>query len=435
MKKSTIAILGRPNVGKSTLFNRIVGKTHSIVSPIEGVTRDRISDSFNWRGEDYNIIDTGGFIHNSKQTINKEVNLQSSLAHDTSDLILFLMDSRSDITANDRELAQKIIRSGKPYIFVLNKIDTQALESNKDKFYELGLEEPVLVSAQTGYNIGNLLDVIVSKLPGNKSSNDLYDFSIAVIGMPNVGKSSFVNRILNKKQSIVTNIAGTTRDSVDSYFRYFNKTIKLIDTAGLRKKTKIKEDIEFYSLLRTNRSIDDCDVSVVIIDAIQGFGNQDRDIVRMIIDKGKGMVLVVNKWDLIEKDSRTMNNYLKEIIHNYPSIEHYPIIFTSVLENKRIQDVLSECLRVYDEGGKKIKTNELNNWLNKILSINPPPAVKGKHLKIKYISQVRNHPPLFTFFTNHPNLFPISYKRYLENQLRQTFGFDGVSLKISFRQK
>ncbi len=435
MKKSTIAILGRPNVGKSTLFNRIVGKTHSIVSPVEGVTRDRISDSFNWRGEDYNIIDTGGFIHNSKQTINKEVNLQSSLAHDTSDLILFLMDSRSDITANDRELAQKIIRSGKPYIFVLNKIDTQALESNKDKFYELGLEEPVLVSAQTGYNIGNLLDVIVSKLPGNKSGNDLYDFSIAVIGMPNVGKSSFVNRILNKKQSIVTNIAGTTRDSVDSYFRYFNKTIKLIDTAGLRKKTKIKEDIEFYSLLRTNRSIDDCDVSVVIIDAIQGFGNQDRDIVRMIIDKGKGMVLVVNKWDLIEKDSKTMNNYLKEIIHNYPSIEHYPIIFTSVLENKRIQDVLSECLRVYDERGRKIKTNELNNWLNKILSINPPPAVKGKHLKIKYISQVRNHPPLFTFFTNHPNLFPISYKRYLENQLRQTFGFDGVSLKISFRQK
>ena len=295
MKNSTIAVIGRPNVGKSTLFNRIVGKTHSIVSPVEGVTRDRVSDSFIWNGRQYTIIDTGGFIHNSKDIIGKEVNIQSNIAQDEADLILFLVDSRSDITANDRELSQMIIRSGKPYIFVLNKIDTKILEINKDKFYELGLDEPVLVSAQTGYNVGDLLDAICLKLPNNNTDNESFDFSIAVIGMPNVGKSSFVNKILNKKKSIVTNIAGTTRDSIDSYFKYFNNTIRLIDTAGLRKKTKIIEDIEFYSLIRTERSIDDCDISIVILDAKEGLRNQDQDIIRMVIDKGKAMIIVVNK--------------------------------------------------------------------------------------------------------------------------------------------
>ena len=435
MKKKLISIIGRPNVGKSTLFNRIIGKKKSIVSDIKGVTRDRIRGSFNWLNREYDIIDTGGFIHNSKDLINKEVNIQSDIAQNESDLILLVMDSREDVTANDRELAQIVLRLGKPYIFVLNKVDQSSKELNKNKFYELGLKEPILVSAQTGYNTGDLLDEIASLAPTSKEGQSPCDYSIAVIGMPNVGKSSFVNKILNKKLSIVTDIAGTTRDSVDSFFKYYNKTIRLIDTAGLRKKSKINEEIEFYSLIRTERSLDEADIAIVITDASLGFRKQDRDIVRMVIDQGKGMVLVVNKWDLIEKDKDSINNYINEIVFQYPSIVHYPIIFTSISENKRVQKVLEESSNVYKQRNKKIKTNQLNLWLEKILQINPPPAVKGKYLKIKYLFQIRVAPPLFIFFTNHPDLFPVQYKRYLENQLRLEFGFKGVSIKISFRAK
>ena len=435
MKKKLISIIGRPNVGKSTLFNRIIGQKKSIVSDMRGVTRDRVRGNFNWIDRDYDIIDTGGFIHNSKDLINIEVNIQSNMAQNESDLILLVMDSKEDITANDRELAQIVLRSGKPYIFVLNKIDQSNKEFNKNKFYELGLSEPMLVSAQTGYNIGDLLDKVAGLMPLSEQVEDPCDYSIAVIGMPNVGKSSFVNKILNKKLSIVTNIAGTTRDSVDSFFKYYNKTIRLIDTAGLRKKSKIHEEIEFYSLIRTERALDEADIAIVMIDASLGFRKQDRDIVRMVVDQGKGMILAVNKWDLVEKDTDSMKNYIDEIVYQYPSIIHYPIIFTSISKNTRVQKVLSESLAVYDERNKKIKTNQLNLWLDKILKTNPPPSVKGKYLKIKYISQIRVAPPLFVFFTNHPNLFPIQYKRYLENQLRSEFGFKGVSIKISFRLK
>ena len=435
MKKKLISIIGRPNVGKSTLFNRIIGKKKSIVSHIKGVTRDRVRGNFNWLNREYNIIDTGGFIHNSKNLINREVNIQSNIAQNEADLILLVMDSREDITANDRELAQIVLRLGKPYIFVLNKVDHSSKEFNKNKFYELGLAEPILVSAQTGYNTGDLLDKVADLMPTSDSEADSYDYNIAVIGMPNVGKSSFVNKILNKNLSIVTNIAGTTRDSVDSFFKYYSKTVRLIDTAGLRKKSKIKEEIEFYSLIRTERTLDEADIAIVMTDASLGFRKQDRDIVRMVIDQGKGMVLVINKWDLIEKDTDSVKNYIDQIVHQYPSIIHYPIMFTSITENKRVQNVLSEALDAYERRNKKIKTKELNVWLNKILQINPPPAVKGKYLKIKYISQIRVAPPLFVFFTNHPDLFPIQYKRYLENQLRSEFDFKGVSIKISFRAK
>ena len=435
MKNSVISIIGRPNVGKSTLFNRIVGKNHAIVSKVEGVTRDRIMQSFSWAGKKYDIIDTGGFNENSKDLMSQEINMQSSIAQEQSDLILLVMDVRKEITSNDRELSQMVIRSGKPYIFVLNKVDNNTIESEKNKFYELGLLEPILVSAQTGYNVGDLLDQIVSLIKEKTEISQNYDFSVAVIGMPNVGKSSFVNKILNRKQNIVTNIAGTTRDSIDSYLKYYSKTIRMIDTAGLRKSSKIKDEIEYYSSVRTERSIDECDIAIVMIDGNKGFDNQDRDIVRMVIDKGKGMLLIINKWDLIVKDSHTMNNYIKNLLHAYPSISHYPIIFTSIKENKRVQDVLLSCLRVYKDRIKKISTNQLNLWLNKIVNQNPPPSVKGKHLKIKFVSQIRVAPPLFVFFANHPQLFPVSYKRYLENQIRLEFDLKGVSIKISFRKK
>ena len=435
MKKKLISIIGRPNVGKSTLFNRIIGQKKSIVSDIKGVTRDRVTGSFNWLNREYSVVDTGGFIHNSKDLINREVNIQSDIAQNESDLILLIMDSRQEITSNDRELAQIVLRLGKPYIFVLNKVDQSDKEINKNKFYELGLDEPMLVSAQTGYNIGDLLDKVADMIPTTNDVAEFCDCNLAVIGMPNVGKSSFVNKILNKNLSIVSNIAGTTRDSVDSFLKYYNKTIRLVDTAGLRKRSKIKEEIEFYSLIRTERSLEEADVAIVMIDAKLGFRKQDRDIVRMVINQGKGMVLVVNKWDLVNKDTDSMKIYIDQIVHQFPSIGHYPIVFTSVTSNKRVQIVLSEAIEVYERRNYKLKTKDLNNWLDTILQINPPPAVKGKYLKIKYVSQIRSAPPLFVFFTNHPDLFPIQYKRFLENQIRSEFNLKGVSIKISFIAK
>ncbi len=435
MKRNVIAIIGRPNVVKSTLFNRIIGKSHSIVSEVEGVTRDRVKDSFIWNDFQYDIIDTGGFINNSKDLITKEVNIQSEIAKDESDLVLLMMDSRQDITSDDRELAQMILRSGKPYIFVLNKIDNKSLEHNKDKFYELGLSEPFLISAQSGHNIGDLLDEITNSLSHSTASDSEFDFSVAIIGTPNVGKSSFINKILNKKYAIVTDIAGTTRDSVDSKITYYNKIIKLIDTAGLRKRSKVLEKIEFYSTVRTERSIDECDIAIVMLDGSKDFGKQDQDIIRGVISKGKGMVLVINKWDLVDVDTNTMKEFSENVIYKYQSLQHYPIISISVKENKRVRQVLSECLKVFNERSKKIKTNELNSWLAKVVAQNPPPSVKGKNLKIKFVSQIRKNPPLFVFYTNFPNLFPIHYKRYLENQIRTEFGFKGASMKISFRAK
>ena len=436
MKRNVIAIVGRPNVGKSTLFNRIIGRSHSIVSEVEGVTRDRVKDSFEWKGVEYDIIDTGGFVNNSKDVMSRQINIQSSIAQEESDLILLVMDSRQDITSTDRELAQVVLKSNKPYLFVLNKVDTAKLESNKDKFYELGLKEPILVSAQSGSKVGDLLDGVSGiLLIENVADKQKYDFSVAIVGTPNVGKSSFINKILNKDYAIVTDIAGTTRDSVDSNIKYYNKIIRLIDTAGLRKKTKITEKIEFYSTVRTARSIDECDVAIVMLDSAKDFGKQEQDIIRNIIDKGKGMVLAINKLDLVDNKAEAMDSYVSNMIYKYRSISNYPIIFISVKENKRVRQVLSKCLEVYNEKNKKIKTNVLNNWLSKILNQNPPPSVKGKNLKIKYVSQIRQNPPLFVFHSNFPEMFPVSYKRFLENQIRSEFGFSGVSIKISFRKK
>ena len=274
------------------------------------------------------------------------------------DLILLMMDSRQEITSNDRELAHMITRLNKPYIFILNKVDNTSLEYNKDKFYELGLKEPVLVSAQSGHNVGDLLDEISNSLSNHTDNKIEPDFSVAIIGTPNVGKSSFINKILNKKHAIVSSIAGTTRDSVDSNIKYYNKSIRLIDTAGLRKKSKTLEDIEFYSTVRTERSIDECDIAIVMLDSTKEFGKQDQDIIRRIIAKGKGMVVVVNKWDLVNKKTETTNEYIDNITYKYPALSNYPIIFISVKENKRVRQVLSKCLTVSNERARKIKTND-----------------------------------------------------------------------------
>ena len=437
MQEPTITILGRPNVGKSTLFNRLVGKRHSIVSSIEGVTRDRIYSKIEWLGKYYNLIDTGGYIPKADDIIAKQVTFQAEIARNESDLIIFVVDGRDDITSTDRLLADIIKKSGKPCILVINKIDTLKNESLVINFYELGLKSIVALSAQSGRQIGLLLDEIVNILPDLEEiilPDDLINF--AIVGMPNVGKSSLMNYILDENKSIVTNIAGTTRDSVDSYIKYYKNEIRIIDTAGLRRRSKIDDSIEFYSNIRTFKVIDESDVVSVLVDISKGFDNQDKNIIRHVIDKGKGLIIIINKWDLVdEKETNTMRNLKEDIIYDYPNIKHFPIKFISIKNNFRVGEVLRNMLDVYNKRKSKISTSKLNVILESIIRYYSPPSVKGKEIKLKYITQVSTQPPLFVIFTNHPDLIPESYKRYVENKVREECDFFGVPILFSYRKK
>ena len=437
MNLPIISILGKPNVGKSTLFNRLVGKRKSIVSPIQGVTRDRIYGEFSWLTKNYSLIDTGGYVPRSTHIIDKQVNFQAEIAKENSDLILFVVDSKDDLTASDRMLAEIILKTNKPYIFIINKVDKKSQEENCYHFFELGLNEPIYLSAQEGRQVGLLLDSIDEMLSNKVVENIITDnyISLAIIGMPNVGKSSLMNKLLKEEKSIVTNIAGTTRDSVDSYIKYFNNNFRLIDTAGLRKKSKIDDALEFYSTVRTSRVIEDCNIAAILIDADKGFHAQDKNIINDVIDRGKGLIVVINKWDLITKDTDTINIYRENIIYEYPILKFFPIIFISVKHNLKVSKVLEEGLEVFVNMNKKIKTNELNNFLKKIIFDYPPPSVKGKDINIKYLTQLKSSKPLFAFFTSYPELIPESYKRYLKNKIYEKFNFKGVSIKLTFRKK
>tara|TARA_Y100001970_G_C14244661_1_gene867250 strand:- start:1861 stop:3174 length:1314 start_codon:yes stop_codon:yes gene_type:complete len=437
MGKFTIAILGRPNVGKSTLFNRLVGSRKSIVSPIEGVTRDRIYSSFEWVGHDLNLIDTGGFLPKEKDIMNRHIQEQARVAIEDADLIIFLVDGQSDITSSDRILADMVKKAQSRSILVVNKLDSLSMDNDINIFFELGLGDPIPISASHGRNIGEMLDIIIQNLPNSETQvlNDNSDINLAIVGMPNVGKSSLMNALLQEEKSIVTNIAGTTRDSIDSYIKYFGKNIRIIDTAGLRKRTKVNDDIEFYSAVRTNKVITECDIAILMVDADKGFDKQDKDIIRNIIKLGKGLMIAINKWDLIEKDSFTMDNLIKDIHYSYSATKHFPILFISVKNNLRLQNILDITLKIHDRLTSKVSTSLLNELIQKITRDTPPPAVKGKHLKIKYAAQPRHSPPIFAIFMNHPNLVPISYKRYIENSLRKELDLEGVPIKISFRKK
>ena len=436
MNKRTIVIIGKPNVGKSTLFNRLIGKAKSIVSPIEGVTRDRVYGTFEWLNKEYELIDTGGYIPKDSDDINKQVKIQAEIAAYSSSLILFLIDGKNDISTNDQILADKIKKIGKPYLLVINKMDTLNDQNDSYKYYELGLGDPVCISSSSGRQVGLLLDEI-DKIHKNTDCNNKsnYDLSLAIIGMPNVGKSSFVNKILDENKSIVSDLAGTTRDSIDSFINYFSKEIRIIDTAGLRKKTKVTDSIEFYSTIRTMRSIEDCDVAAILIDAQKGFHQQDKSIIKGVVDKGKGLIVVINKWDLIEKDTYTMKNFKDDMIYDFPILKHYPILFISIKNNLRVRKVLDSALEVFDLRKQKIKTSLLNDIFNQILINYPPPAVKGKEIKIKYITQIRTSPPLFGVFLNHPDLITKSYEKYLSNQIREKINLNGVPINLSFRKK
>ena len=436
MLEPTITILGRPNVGKSTLFNRLVGKRQSIVSPEEGVTRDRIYSKIEWLNKKYNLIDTGGYIPKSKDTISRQVTFQAEIAQNEADLILFVVDGRSDITSTDRLLAEAIIKSNKPCILVINKVDTLKNEESVYQFYELGIDNQVYISAQSGRQIGLLLDKITIMIPHSVIDDNLDNFiHFSIVGMPNVGKSSLMNYLLNENKSIVTDIAGTTRDSVDSYIKYYKKDIRMIDTAGLRKKSKVNDSIEFYSNLRTFKVIDESDVVAILIDARKGFDSQDKNIIRYVIDKGKGLTIIINKWDLIDdKQTNTMRDIADDMIYDFPSLEHYPIKFISIKNNFRVGEVLKNILEIYEKRKNKVSTSNLNSILARIVSHYSPPSSKGKDIKLKYITQVSTEPPLFAIFSNFPDLIGESYRRYVENQLRNFVDFRGVPIRISFRK-
>ena len=431
-----ITIIGKPNVGKSTLFNRIIGEKKSIVSPVEGVTRDRVYGSFDWLGKIYDIIDTGGFVLNENDIINENIKIQLDIAKEEADFIIFMVDSKDEITSNDQELAKNLRKLKSPYQLVINKVDNQKDDSDNFRFYDLGLGDPIFISAEHGRNIGDLLDSIESQFP-SLSNDEIYNnhINLSITGMPNVGKSSLVNCLINKEKSIVTDIAGTTRDAIDSYIKYFNDDFRLIDTAGIRKRSKLLDEIEYYSTVRSYRAIDESDISAVVIDISKGFNKQDQNIVSYAIDKGKGLLLVLNKWDLIEKDGYTLDNIKQDIIYTYPMLEYYPMLFISVKNNLRVRDVLKFSKQVFYERQRKIQTSDLNKFLEKIIRKYPPPSSNSKFLKIKYITQISSKPPLFALYCNFPHLFPINYKRYIENQLRESFGFIGCPLRISFRKK
>lgn len=432
-----VAIVGRPNVGKSTLFNRIAQKRKSIIHSEAGITRDRIYESVNWAGHQFVLIDTGGFILDSNDQIEKAIKAQVRIAVDQADLVLFIVDSMDSITPMDRETASLLRESGKTVLLVVNKCDNEKREQNLYGFYELGFGEPFPIAALNGRRIGDLLDHILEKLPRKAplEQEKKDQLHLAIVGMPNVGKSSIVNALLGTEKTIVTEIPGTTRDSIDSELKYYGEKITLIDTAGLRKKSNIKNNIEFYSMVRANIAINRCHVAVVVIDAVKGFARQDANIIRTVISRKKGLVVVINKWDLVEKDSNTLIEFQRDLVDNFKRLEYYPMIFISALTKQRIHKVIEAAKEVYLARKERINTNKLNIFFQSVIDKTPPPAVQGKYIKIKYVTQVKREPPVFVFFCNYPKDIKEEYQRFLENQLRAEFGFKGVPLTVLFRQK
>jgi len=435
MARPAIAIIGRPNVGKSTLFNRLVEKRKAIVDAKEGITRDRIRGTLDWENRLYDIVDTGGYIPNDVDVFNAAVREQAELAVVEADFILFLVDGKADPTASDKDLAKLVRKSGKPHMLVVNKCDTLETDERQLRFHELAIEPMVTISALNGRLTGVMLEQITAVLnPAMAKQDEESYMRLAIVGMPNVGKSSLTNALLQKEQTIVTPIAGTTRDSIDTAFTWYEKTIVLVDTAGLRKRAKVSDNIEFYSNVRTHSAIENANVSLVMIDAEKGFGKQDKAIVDLVIRKGKGLVLLVNKWDLVEAETNTMAEMKKEIQWQFKGLDDYPILFISALTRRRVSNIMKIADQVHQARQQKINTKLLNEFLRETIKKMAIPAVKGRLIRIKFINQVRTAPPLIVCHTNYPKLVPVNYRRYLENQLRETFDFSGVPIKLSFRQ-
>ena len=432
-----VAIVGRPNVGKSTLFNRLTETKQAIISDEAGTTRDRQYGRCLWCGKEFSLVDTGGWVVNSDDVFEEAIREQVTLAMDEADVILFVVDVMNGLTDLDDEMASMLRRSKKPVLVVANKVDTYELQYASAEFYSLGLGDMYCISAANGSGTGDLLDVIVSKF--TKDAEEAPEENIprfAVVGRPNAGKSSIINVFLGEDRNIVTNIAGTTRDSIFTRSNLFGFDFNFVDTAGLRKKQKVNEDIEFYSVLRSVRAIENSDVCILMIDASQGLEQQDLNIYGLIQRNNKGVVIVVNKWDLVEKNTNTHREFEKMIRERIAPFNDVPIVFTSVINKQRIFKVLEITKQVYDARSRRISTSELNEALLPIVKEqNPPPAIKGKHIKIKYITQLPTAYPQFVFFCNLPQYIRDPYRRFVENRMREMWDFHGVPMKIYFREK
>tara|TARA_B100000809_G_scaffold74939_1_gene72678 strand:- start:215 stop:1531 length:1317 start_codon:yes stop_codon:yes gene_type:complete len=438
MATPLIAIVGRPNVGKSTFFNRVLSQRQAIVDAQEGITRDRIYGEMEWCAHPLQFIDTGGYIPDDFDIFNAAVRKQAQDAMGESDLVLFMVDGKQGPTSSDQALAQYVRESGKPYILAVNKCDGYKTDNLIHQFHEFGLEYPMAISALNGRQTGDLLDRILKKLDITEPSTKLDEkdnLRLAIVGMPNVGKSSLTNALLKKERTIVTPIAGTTRDSIDALIKWHGKDITLVDTAGLRKLAKIKDKIEFYSTVRTRNAIAGANVVLVLIDAEKGFGKQDKTIVDDVIQQGKGLILIVNKWDLVKKETQTMKVFEDEIRYEFKAMDSYPLLFISALTKQRIHKVLETAWEVHKRSMNLISTRKLNDVLEIIISKNPPPAEQGKIIRIKYATQVSRNPAVIALYLNYPNLIKTSYQRYLSNKLRKYFDFFGIPVTLSFRKK
>ena len=436
MSQWLVALVGRPNVGKSTLFNRIIGQRNAIVHDLPGVTRDRHYAEAEWAGKQFTLVDTGGFVPASDDIIESAVREQAQIAIEEADLILFVVDVREGLLPEDSEIARILRKASKKVVLVVNKVDSEKGEASLAEFFKLGLGDPIPASALVGRRVGDLLDVITQDIPsgpGAESSDPR--LKIAVIGKPNVGKSSFVNALLQEDRHIVTDIPGTTRDPIDAILRYHGEEILLVDTAGLKRKSKIKESVEFFSAVRTLKSIERCDVAVVLLDATQGLEHQDLRIIETALERKRALVLAVNKWDLIEKDDQTARSYEKALEEKLRIYDFVPVIFISALTRQRIYKVIELVKTVDAEQNRRISTSELNDLLGADVKIYPPRSRSGKEIKINYITQVKTKPPVFAFFCNEPKLIDDTYRRYLENRIREHFTFKGVPLSLSFKQK
>ncbi|WP_445665032.1 ribosome biogenesis GTPase Der [Fodinibius sp. AD559] len=431
-----VSIVGRPNVGKSTIFNRLIGGRKAIVDDQYGVTRDRHYGESFWNGREFNVIDTGGYLPNETDVMIQGIREQIHIAIEESDVILFVVDTEAGITSLDQSVAQLLRQEEKPVLLVANKADNEERELNATEFYSLGFEQLYPISALSGRGTGDLLDEVVKLLPAEKHEPETSIPKLTVVGRPNVGKSSFINALLDDERCIVTDIPGTTRDSINSKLIYNEKEYILVDTAGLRKKAKVKENVEFYSTVRTDRALKECDVALIMLDAMRGFEEQDKRILRNAAKYNKGIVIILNKWDLVpDKDTNVHKEFEEYVYSRVPMMKYIPIVSISAIHRKRIHKVIDVADKVLQERKKTIKTSDLNDFIERILKEKSLPVRRGVKLKIKYGTQVKSNPPVFKFFMNKPEELPASYRRYIENKIREEFEFTGVPITMRFVQK
>lgn len=432
---NTVAIVGRPNVGKSTLFNRILERRVAIVEETPGVTRDRIYGQAEWNGMHFHLVDTGGIVPDSEDLFDRAIREQARIAIEEADVIVFVVDATVGITPLDRQIAESLRKSNKPTLVAVNKCDHPQHDSNIAEFYQLGYSEVFGISAISGRQTGDLLDAVVSHLRQEPPPPSDERLKIAIVGRPNVGKSSIVNALLGQERMVVTPIAGTTRDAVDSILRYHGQEIVLVDTAGLRRRSSIAAAVEMYSVLRTQRALERCDVAIVVLDAERGLEHQDKQIIADVIAARKGIVIAVNKWDVVEKDSTTADHYAERIRQELPTADFAPIVFVSARTKQRLVKLIEHGIEIQQRRVQRIPTSQLNELLLPELERTPPPAVRGRDLRINYVTQTAVAPPVFVFFTNFPELVPEHYKRFIERTLRRLLSLEGVPVSLVFRRK